>query len=139
MDDTAKRLAEDATEKALSEAPFADFRSAYRDRLRWLKEARSPAFTAALAHYNHVLVPNIAAGAAPLGEWIDYGQRLGELSGSGKVVRIDKSGRARPYDGIVEGLILHLPDDTSAPALALAIPREPSEAQRATLELLVKR
>jgi hypothetical protein len=120
-------------------APFADFRGVYRDRLRWLKEARASAFTTALAHYNDVLVPNIVAGAAPIGEWIDYGKRLGELAGSGKVVRIDESGRAHPYDGSVEGLILHLPNDTAVPALALAVPRAPSEAQRAALELLVKK
>lgn len=139
MDDTAKRRAEDATEKALSQAPFADFRGVYRDRLRWLKEARSQGFTTALGHYNDVLVPNIAAGAAPIDEWLDYGKRLGELAGSGKVVRIDESGRARPYDGIAQGVILHLPDDAAVPALALAVPREPTDAQRATLELLVKR
>ena len=139
MDDTAKRLAEAATEKTLSEAPFADFRGVYRDRLRWLKEVRPQAFTTALAHYNDVLVPNIAAGAGPIGEWIDYGKRLGDLAGTGKVVRIDESGRSHPYDGVVEGLILHVPADTAVPALALAVPREPSAAQRAALELLVKR
>lgn len=138
MDDTAKRQAEAATEKALRAGPFSDFRAVYRERLRWLKEVRPAAFASALEHFDRVLLPNVLAGADAVREWIDYGQRLGELAGAGSLVRIDESGRAHPFDGRLEGLILHLPDDTAVPALSLAVPREPSAAQRAALDLLVR-
>ena len=139
MDDTAKRSADALTEKALAEGPYADFRDGYRERLRWLKDNRPDAFGRALDHYNDLLVPNIANGAAPLTEWIDYGRRLGELTGKGRLVRIDETGRAADIGNDLTGLLLHLPDDTAAPALALAVPRELSEAQRATLDLLVRK
>lgn len=137
MDDTAKAKAEERTEAAIAAAPLEDFRGAYRERLRWLKDNRSEAFASALSHYNDILVPNIAQGSDPIEEWITYGRRLGELSGPGKTVSIDETGRARPFQSLA-GLVLHLPDDTAVPALALAVPRAPSDAQRATLSLLVK-
>jgi hypothetical protein len=138
MDDTAKRLADERTDRAIGDAPFEDFREAYRERLRWLKDSQPQGFTRALSHYNDILVPNIAAGADPLVEWMEYGRLLGNLSGAGKVMRIDETGRAFPPDG-QQGLILHLPDDTNVPALALAVPKHLSDAQKATLSLLVKR
>lgn len=139
MDDAAKRRVDEVTESAVSTGPFEDFREAYRARLRWLKDNRPQQFPEALSHYNDVLVPNIAGGNEPLREWIDYGQRLGQLSGPGKTVCLDESGRAWPYHSDVNGLILHLPDDVGTPALALAVPRDLSEAQKAALQLLVAR
>ena len=139
MDDTAKHRAEQRTDEAVSQAPFNDFREGYRDRLRWLKDTQPQAFARALSHYNEVLVPNIAAGAEPLMEWLRYGKLLGELSGAGQVSQIDETGRAWPWDESLEGLILYLPEDAGVPALALAIPKDASEAQRATLRLLIKK
>lgn len=138
MDDTAKRRSDERTETAISTGKFADFREAYRERLRWLKETQPHGFTKALEHYNEVLVPNIAEGTDPIAEWIEYGRLLGQLSGRGQVLRIDETGRAHGFDGRLDGLILHLPDDTNVPALALAVPAVSSEAQQATLGLLVK-
>ena len=138
MDDTAKRLADERTDQAIGDAPFEDFREAYRERLRWLKDSQPQAFTRALSHYNDILVPNIAAGAAPLAEWLEYGRLLGNLSGAGKVMQIDETGRAFPFTNGAEGLILHLPEDTNVPALALTVPKALSDAQKATLGLLVK-
>lgn len=137
MDDAAKRRADEVTETAISHGPYQDFREAYRIRLRWLKDNRPQQFAEALSHYNDVLVPNIAGGNDPVREWIEYGLRLGQLSGSGKTVAVDETGRAFPFAGQVDGLILHLPEDTATPALALAVPRQLSEAQQATLQLLV--
>lgn len=139
MDDTAKRRVDELTERAISEGPFEDFRNAYRTRLRWLKENQARAFPEALAHYNEILVPNIAGGNEPLREWLDYGRRLGQLSGVGKAVSIDETGKSRPLSDDVRGLILYLPEDTAVPALPLAIPRDMSDAQRATFDLLVPR
>jgi len=139
MDDSAKRSADELTEQAFATGEFEDLRESYRNRLRWIKENQPQAFTAALSHYNEVLVPNIAAGSSPIREWLDYGRRLGELSARGRFVRVDETGRAHTFDEQMRGLILHLPDDTNIPAFALAVPRDLSEAQRATLDLLVPR
>jgi hypothetical protein len=138
MNDSAKRRSDELTETAISAAMIADFREAYRERLRWLKETQPQAFNRALAHYNEILVPNIAEGTDPIAEWLEYGKLLGNLSGPGKILSIDETGRAGPASGVVAGLLLHLPDDTGVPALALAIPKDLSDAQRATLNLLVK-
>src|SRR5688500_6524581 len=106
MDDTAKRLADERTDAAIGNAPYEDFREAYRDRLRWLKDNQPQAFSRAWSHYNDILVPNIAAGADPLTEWLDYGRLLGNLSGKGNAVSIDETGRSYPFERSLEGLIL---------------------------------
>ena len=138
MDDTAKSAAERRTAEAIANGPFEDFREGYRERLRWLKEARPGGFTEALAHYEQ-LVHNVAAGDDPMQEWLGYGKRLGELSGTGKVVTIDETGRALSASAFGQQLLLHLPDDINVPALPLAVPRVLSEHQKATLDLLVRR
>ena len=139
MDDTAKAVAETRTAEAIDAGPYADFRESYRERLRWLKEARPQSFSAAVESYE-TLVERVAAGADPIEAWLAYGQQLGELSGRGKVVAIDQSGReVQQPDGSANGMVLHLPDDINVPALPLAIPRSLSAAQKATLDLLVRR
>ena len=139
MDNTAKQRADALTDEAISAAELEDFREDYRERLRWLKDNRPQHFPDALSHYNDVLVPNIAAGNDPFAEWLEYGKLLGELSGAGKTVSIDETGRAKKLTNEAGLLDLHLPEDTSVPALRLAIPRKMSDAQRATLDLLAKR
>lgn len=138
MDDTVKSAAEVRTAEAIANGPFEDFREAYRERLRWLKDARPEGFSQALTYYNQ-LVENVARGDDPVHEWLAYGKRLGELSGAGKVYAIDASGRAQPAAQFSEALLLHLPDDINVPALPLAVPRALSEHQKATLDLLVRR
>ncbi len=138
MDDTVKARSEARTREAIEQSPFDDFREAYRERLRWLKEARPAAFADALSHYD-ALVQNIAQGADPLRAWLQYGRSLGELSGTGKVYAIDASGRALPPTGESNEMLLHLPDDVGVPALPLAVPRTISEHQKSALDLLVRR
>jgi hypothetical protein len=141
MDDTAKAQVEARTAEAITNGPYQDFREDYRDRLRWLKETNPQGFSKALTYYNDILAANIAAGHDPLREWVEYGRTLAKLSGPGRVYSIDETGRAVPAADFADpnGLMLHLPDDTNVRALPLAVPRELSAAQRATLDLLVNR
>ncbi|HUP88970.1 MAG TPA: hypothetical protein VM100_06460 [Longimicrobiales bacterium] len=139
MDNTAKQRSDDLTQQAIAAGKLEDFREDFRERLRWLKDNRPQSFSQALSHYNDVLVPNVAAGNAALKEWLQYGRLLGDLSGAGKVVAIDETGRARDSSDELNLLVLHLPDDTAVPALALIIPRELTAAQRSTLDLLANR
>ena len=138
MDDTAKARVESRTAEAIAAGPYEDFREAYRERLRWLKDARAQAFSQAVASYER-LVADVANGGDPIEKWLEYGRQLGELSGPGKVIGIDETGREVPVSGSGNQLILHLPDDISVPALPLAIPRQLSVHQKSTLDLLVRR
>jgi hypothetical protein len=141
-DQSDKVAAEARTDAAILNGPYEDPRPVLRARLRYLREEQPAAFTAALEYYEETLLPVVAAADSdPLTEWIEYGRRLGDLTARGKTLEIDGSGRARPFRARAPatGLILHIPDDTSAEALAIAVPREPSEAQRASYALLIDR
>lgn len=132
-------------EDALATSPIQDPRSSYRDRLRTLKAQDSAAFERALRYFQDVLVPRVADQTRdPLAEWLEYGRLLAELSGPGRIVGIDAGGRARPHELVSDGsvsdgsaLVLHLPDDARAGAFVLALPRRPTRAQQATVDLLV--
>ncbi len=128
------RLAE-----ALATAGRADPRDGYRDALRRLRERRPEAFREALRHYEQSLVPAVASGGTePLAAWIEYGRLIAELSGSGRWVCVDPTGRARDgADPAAGDLLLYLLDGATPAALNVTAPAEPSEAQRATVELLV--
>jgi hypothetical protein len=141
MDDTAKSQVDARTADAISGGPFQDFRDAYRQHLRWLKDTNPKGFSTALSYYNDILAANIAAGHDPLHEWLEYGHTLARLSGPGTVYSIDETGRALPMSEISDTttVLLYLPDDASVRAFPLAIPRELSSHQRATLDLLVNR
>lgn len=141
MAETEKTIADQRSDQAFANGPFLDPRGAFRERLKVLREEQPAAFKAALEYYEKTLIPNMAGGADPIVEWVAYGRRLGELTGPGQSWAIDPTGRARPFAGEFDAgqLILHLPEDTSRPALAIALPREPSAAQQATYDLLIQR
>jgi len=135
-----RAAAEERTDTAFARGLYEDPRASYRSRLRYLKENSPHAFETARAWYEETLVPAINQGTDPIDAWIEYGRQLGELTASGSTHAIDAGGRAREYSGHPAGeLILHLPDDPAAPALALAVPRQLSPAQRASYDLLIER
>lgn len=127
-------------EAALQDADHADPRPLYRPALRYLRDRNPDAFQDALRYYEGELIPAVAGEADPLAAWLDYGRRLARALGTGRLVELDSTGRARPVGDPEDarGLVLHLPDDGSAPALALRRPRDPSKAQQAAFELLVQ-
>ncbi len=131
------------TEQALERARLADMRPLYRKLLVRLKGRDPEAFQQATRRYEEELVPAIASGEAdPLAEWLAYGRWIAEKLGPGELVAIDGSGRASPFEpgtGPEPGaLLLHLPHADRVPAIALAVPADPSVAQRVTTELLVR-
>lgn len=141
MDEALRARADARLEQALAAGPYQDPRALYRDHLRTLKGQDPAAFQRALRYFDEVLVPRVAGQEGdPLAEWLVYGRFLAELSGPGRIVAVDQTGRARTGEHTADGrnvLILHLPDDTHAPAFVLAFPRQPSPAQQATFDLLV--
>lgn len=141
MAENQKTEAEARTDEAFANGDLEDPRARLRARLKYFREERPAAFTAALEYYDQVLVPRIAGGSDPIGEWVEYGRRLGDLTSRGQTFAIDASGRAHPFRAPVSAgnLVLHVPDDTAVEALAIAIPRQLSAAQRATYDLLIGR
>lgn len=129
-------------DEALERAMLRDPRDAYRERLKLLR-ARDPiAFDEARRYYEEVLVPKVAApDSDPVLEWFEYGRRLAELEGAGRVVVIDQTGKASRFTPPLprDELILYLPDDLRAPAIALSTPRHLSPAQEAAHTLLIER
>jgi hypothetical protein len=140
MDRETRSRADARLEAALRDQGLADPRAAYRACLRALREANHDAFERALRHYDEVVVPLLADGDEdPVQVWIDYGRFLGELLAPGRTVAVDGSGRAQPYaaPGPPLMLILHLPEDRGAPAIALCSPDQPTPPQQAAYDLLV--
>ena len=135
-----KARADARLETALNDADRRDPRPLYRPALKFLRDRRPDAFADALRYFEEELIPAVAGEADPLAEWLAYGRRLARALGDGRLLEIDSTGRARPVAGVEEarGLVLHVPDDDAAPALALHYPAEPSKAQQATFELLVE-
>jgi hypothetical protein len=116
-------------------------RPAFRRLLVRLKQVDPERFEEASRRYQDELEPAVAAGRVdPIAAWLDYGSWVAGSLARGRTLSIDSTGRARPFRTDVAspevGLLIHLPDDERAGAILLAIPREPTEPQRVTADLL---
>lgn len=139
MDDE-RALADTRLDQALAAADTLDPRPVYRDRLRALRAADAETFSRALEYFETTLVPAVAGGAEPLSAWVDYGRFLAERGGPGRVVAVDASGRARPYEPppAEGGLVLFIAADGRRGVTPLLEPRNPSAPQQAAMNLLVR-
>jgi hypothetical protein len=140
MSQTDREQADKLFEEALEASGARDPRDFYRKSLRALKELNPDGYPGAVDYFNEVLVPSIASGEAePLRAWREYGRRLAQLSAPGRTVEIDETGRAQPYtdETALDRLVLHIPEGKETRALLVALPTTPSQAQRASYELLV--
>jgi hypothetical protein len=140
MPATPREVADSLLEAALERSGARDPREFYRERLRELKERNAEGYREAVRYFESSLVPSVASGETdPLAAWTEYGRRLAELTAPGRAVAIDGSGRARSYrpPPAADDLILHLPHAAGGRALLVGLPRELSEAQRATYDWLV--
>jgi len=129
-------------DEALERDAVLDPRDGYRERLKLLRTRDQDAFEEARRYYEEVLVPRVAApDSDPILEWFEYGRRLAELEGDGRVVAIDETGKASDYSPPFPrgALILFLPQDPKVSAFALNTPRHLSPAQAANYALLVER
>jgi hypothetical protein len=119
-----------------------DPREFYRGLLRELRERDETLYRDMVALYETSVIQAVGREEAdPLEAWLGFGVALAVASaGTGNAVVIDDSGRASPLEGVPswDQLILHLPDAGRVRALPVGLPPELSEAQRATVDLLVK-
>lgn len=140
MDETTKKEADRRFTEALEKTGARDPRDFYRKALRGLKQVNPEGYEKAVEHFQEVLVPSIADGSAePLWAWREYGKLIAEVSVPGRTMSVDASGRAHPFDSEtpLDRLVLHLPDTKNGRAILVSLPPSPSQAQRATYELLV--
>lgn len=135
-----RERAEQRLAEALARSGLPDPRERYREWLRELRARDEPAFRKALEYYEQRLVPALAdEGSDAIAEWTEYGLRLAQRLRAGAPVAIDETGLSRPCDASapLEHLVLHLPTSTRHAALAVRLPPRPSEAQAATVAVLV--
>ncbi len=139
MSESLAAAAEKVLEAALAESGSRDPRDFYRERLRELKRIRPEEYQRAVAYYSDILLPEVAERRKePLAAWTEYGRRLAEALAPGRTVSVDPTGRAHVYESAApDRLILHLPEDTGAKALLVALPRALTPEQRATYDVLV--
>lgn len=138
MDDLRAR-ADARLDSALRQQPVRDPRPFLRAALKHLRQRDRDAFDRAIRYFEDELIPAVAADADPLDRWLEYGRLLARLSGPGRTVEVDPTGRAmaaRDEPG-TDNLVLHLPDAAAAPAVVLRCPRETTPAQNASIELLI--
>jgi hypothetical protein len=131
--------ADERLESALAASGARDPRPECREVLRGIRRRDESEYAAAVAEYRESVVRPIAEqGADPIGTWIDFGVRLADRLAPGRTVIVDPAGRAADYAAppSPSGLILHLPRERAGRAIPVALPAEPTGAQRATLELL---
>jgi hypothetical protein len=136
-DDRAK--AEGRLEQAIRDSGARDPRKFYEERLGELAAQNPAGHREALDYAERTLYPSVAAGEVdPVAAWTDFGSRLAELAAPGRAVSIDPTGRSSPYASPAssDSLVLHLPQ-AGGRAMLIALPKELSEAQRATYDWLV--
>ncbi|MDH3298142.1 MAG: hypothetical protein OEM96_07695 [Gemmatimonadota bacterium] len=130
------------TAEALAAAGLADFRPTYRAVLVRLRKRDAEGFAEATSRYDQVVTAAIESGADPVAAWVGYGAWIARRLTKGRLVQLDETGLAT--DVTVEPaaaggvVLLYLPESASEPAIPIAIPAEPSPAQRSALQLLVR-
>ena len=141
MDEAVRAEADRLFEEAIKATGARDPRDFYRKALRELKEVNPEGYGRAVTHFQEVLVPSIASESVqPLEAWREYGRLLADLAAPGKAVGIDHTGRSQPFcQGCpLDHLVLHIPNERGKRATLVSLPPNPSAAQRATFELLVR-
>lgn len=141
MTDDLRKKADARFEAALTATGARDPRDYYRSQLRELKQSNPQGYADAVAYYQSTLVTSIAEqDADPLRAWQSFGLRLAQFIAAGRAVAVDADGRSRPFEapGNAGDMILHLPDARNRRALLVGLPPEPSAAQMATYNWLVR-
>lgn len=142
MSDERTDQAEGLLQEALERHGARDPRDYYRDQLRALREENRSGYDEAVAYYRETLLPAVAGGDSdPLAQWTAYGRQLARHRAEGRTVIVGEDGVARDFElGDALGhLVLHVPDEKRERAMIVALPRELSPAQRATVDFLVRR
>ena len=123
--------------EALAAHGIEDVQPRYRRLLLALKARDAAAYERAVERYRSE-VAEVASGSEALTAWLSYGAWLASRIEPGRLVTISTEGLATPApDPAPSGpMLIHLPDAPNRKAFVVAMPVDPSEAQRATVDLL---
>ncbi|WP_419856978.1 hypothetical protein [Candidatus Palauibacter irciniicola] len=123
--------------QALAEHGIDDVQPLYRRLLLRLKTRDDGAYERAVARYRSD-VEGVTEGAEALAAWLSYGAWLASSLEPGGLFTISEEGlAARAADPSPTGaMLIHLPDSANRKGFVIAMPAAPSEAQRATADLL---
>jgi hypothetical protein len=138
---TPQDPAERRFEARLAETGARDPREFYREVLRSLRDTDPDAYREMVERYQSEVVEVLAhTDQDPLLTWLEFGRALADRAAPGTLMLVDGTGRATPAPEVIShgDLLLQVPEDRRTRALPVAIPPEPTPAQRATLDLLVK-
>ena len=148
---------EERYREALERYELADVRPPCRELLRQLRDADQVGYERAVRRYESELVPEVAEGDSdPVVAWLRYGAWLADQLRPGRAVAVDPGGKARPLSELTgdggassgsgpdaEGasfparhFVVHVPEEWKEGGRIIAVPREPTEFQDATRELL---
>ena len=123
--------------EALAAHGLEDVQPRYRRLLLELKARDAAAYERAVARYRSE-VEGVTPGAAVLAAWLSYGAWLASRIEPGRLVRISSEGLATPAPDPApsDPMLIHLPEAPNRRALVVAMPSDPTDAQRATADLL---
>ena len=123
--------------EALAAHGLEDVQPRYRHLLVQLKGRDAAAYGRAVERYRSE-VEGVPGGVEALAAWLAYGAWLASRIEPGALVVISAEGRATPApDPVPLGpMLVHLPDSPKRRGFVVAMPADPSEAQRATADLL---
>lgn len=124
--------------EALAEHGLGDVQPLYRRMLVRMKDRDRSAYDEAVERYRKQVEEATADADDPVAVWVDYGVWLADRLEPGTLKAIDENGRASEAGAPppLGPMLLHLPDDSKASAVVLAMPSVPSPAQSETASLL---
>ena len=131
--------ASDAYARALEEHELEDVQPLYRALLRKLKSQDAATYEEAVARYrDDVEAVEATSDTDPVAVWLAYGCWLAETIEPGSLTAIADNGRAEPTTEVPPPgrMLIHLPEATNRRGFVLAMPSEPTPAQRETAALL---
>ncbi|WP_419939752.1 hypothetical protein [Candidatus Palauibacter sp.] len=123
--------------QALAEHGIDDVQPLYRQLLLRLKARDGGAYERAVARYRSD-VEGVTGGGEALAAWLSYGAWLASSLEPGGLFTISEAGLAAgaPDPFAPGAMLIHLPAAANRKGFVIAMPAAPSEAQRATADLL---
>ncbi|MYA32344.1 MAG: hypothetical protein F4164_15580 [Gemmatimonadales bacterium] len=123
--------------QALAGHGIEDVQPLYRRLLLRLKTRDGGAYELAVARYRSN-VEGVTEGGEALAAWLSYGAWLACSLEPGGLFTISEEGLAAPAPdpSPMGAMLIHLPDAANRRGFVIAMPAAPSEAQRATADLL---
>ena len=125
-------------EQALARHGLEDVQPRYRGLLLRLKNQDARAYEEAVRRYQEDVEAVVDSTRDPVAVWVGYGAWLGPRLAPGVLKAVDRNGLAvdAPTPPPLGPMLMHLPHDQKVRAVVVAMPADPSDAQKETAALL---